>query len=75
MIPPRPLPDKALALSELSLGCAQLGNMYREVPDADAVPRIPVGLVLERRLPLRRGSVALGLVEQLQPVPVRITSP
>jgi hypothetical protein len=49
--------------------------MYREVPDADAVPRIPVGLVLERRLPLRRGSVALGLVEQLQPVPVRITSP
>jgi D-threo-aldose 1-dehydrogenase len=36
VISPRPLPDKALALSELSLGCAQLGNMYREVSDADA---------------------------------------
>jgi D-threo-aldose 1-dehydrogenase len=36
MIPQRPLPDRPLALSELSLGCAQLGNMYREVSDADA---------------------------------------
>lgn len=25
-----------LAVSELSLGCAQLGNLYREVSDADA---------------------------------------
>ena len=32
----RPVPDRRLALSELSLGCAQLGNMYREVSDADA---------------------------------------
>jgi D-threo-aldose 1-dehydrogenase len=36
MIPQHRLPDKPLALSELSLGCAQLGNMYREVSDADA---------------------------------------
>ena len=36
MISPRPLPDRPLAVSELSLGCAQLGNMYREVSDADA---------------------------------------
>src|SRR3954447_22155160 len=36
MIPKRPVPGRPLALSELSLGCAQLGNMYREVPDADA---------------------------------------
>src|SRR4249919_3953953 len=36
MISPRPLHDRPLAVSELSLGCAQLGNMYREVSDADA---------------------------------------
>ena len=36
MISRRPLPDRSLALSELSLGCAQLGNMYREMSDADA---------------------------------------
>lgn len=35
-IPTRALPDTVLALSKLSLGCAQLGNMYREVSDADA---------------------------------------
>src|SRR5947208_14554167 len=36
MIPKRPVPGRPLAVSEVSLGCAQLGNMYREVPDADA---------------------------------------
>ena len=36
ILPTRQLPDVPLALSELSLGCAQLGNMYREVSDADA---------------------------------------
>jgi D-threo-aldose 1-dehydrogenase len=35
-IPKRPVPGRPLALSELSLGCAQLGNLYREVSDADA---------------------------------------
>jgi D-threo-aldose 1-dehydrogenase len=29
-----------LALSELSLGCAQLGNLYREVSDADALTAV-----------------------------------
>ena len=36
MIPTRQLPDVPLAVSELSLGCSQLGNMYREVSDTDA---------------------------------------
>lgn len=36
ILPTRRLPDLPLALSELSLGCAQLGNMYREVSDTDA---------------------------------------
>jgi D-threo-aldose 1-dehydrogenase len=32
----RQLPRSEIALTELSLGCAQLGNLYREVSDADA---------------------------------------
>ena len=36
MILSRPLPDTSLALSELSLGCSQLGNLYREVSEAEA---------------------------------------
>lgn len=35
-IPRRDLNGSALAVSELSLGCSQLGNLYREVSDADA---------------------------------------
>ena len=35
-IPTRPVPGRPVALSEFSLGGAQLGNMYREVSDADA---------------------------------------
>ena len=36
LIPSRSLPDTSLALSELSLGCAQLGNLYCEVSEAEA---------------------------------------
>jgi D-threo-aldose 1-dehydrogenase len=36
ILPTRQLPDVPLAVSELSLGCSQLGNMYREVSDDDA---------------------------------------
>jgi D-threo-aldose 1-dehydrogenase len=36
VISPRRLVRGDLALSELSLGCAQLGNLYREVSDDDA---------------------------------------
>ena len=35
-IPQRQLPNGSASLSELSLGCAQLGNLYRAVPDAEA---------------------------------------
>jgi len=35
-IPQRRLPNGGVALSELSLGCAQLGNLYGEVTDAEA---------------------------------------
>jgi D-threo-aldose 1-dehydrogenase len=35
-IPSRPLGRGDLALSELSLGCAQLGNLYAEVSDGEA---------------------------------------
>jgi D-threo-aldose 1-dehydrogenase len=36
LIPQRSSAKRHLTLSELSLGCAQLGNLYREVSDADA---------------------------------------
>lgn len=36
MILRRPICEAPLSLSELSLGCAQLGNLHREVSDADA---------------------------------------
>jgi D-threo-aldose 1-dehydrogenase len=35
-IPRRSLGSTSLAVTELSLGCAQLGNLYREVSDGDA---------------------------------------
>ena len=34
--PQRQLPNGGAVLSDLSLGCAQLGNLYREVSDAEA---------------------------------------
>ena len=36
MILSRQLPHRRLALSELALGCAQLGNLYRPISDEDA---------------------------------------
>ena len=36
----RPLARRDLALSGLSLGCAQLGNLFREVSDADALATV-----------------------------------
>ena len=35
-IPRRAVPDRPLELSELPCGCAQLGNLHREVSDAEA---------------------------------------
>ena len=43
-----------------------------EVPDSDAAARVAVRLILERRLKLRWRVVALGLVEELVAMPVRI---
>jgi D-threo-aldose 1-dehydrogenase len=40
MIATRSLGRGGLALSELSLGCAQLGNLYREVSDDDATATV-----------------------------------
>jgi D-threo-aldose 1-dehydrogenase len=39
VIPSRPIRED-LALSELSVGCAQLGNLYREVSDFDALATV-----------------------------------
>lgn len=64
MISPRPLPDKALALSELSLGCAQLGNMYREVPDAAARDTVDTAWELGVRYFDTAPHYGLGLSEQ-----------
>ena len=36
VLPRRELTGSRLAVSELSLGCSQLGNLYREVSDEDA---------------------------------------
>jgi len=40
MITTRSLGRAGLALSELSLGCAQLGNLYREISDDDATATV-----------------------------------
>src|SRR4051812_24663212 len=39
-LPTRQVADLPLALSELSLGCSALGNMYRAVSDADATATV-----------------------------------
>jgi D-threo-aldose 1-dehydrogenase len=36
MIATRPVPRTTLHLTELSLGCAQLGNLYRAISDEHA---------------------------------------
>src|ERR1700760_514076 len=43
-----------------------------EAPDADAAPRVGLGLVLQRRLELIGRRVPLGLPVQLELVPVRV---
>lgn len=39
-LPERPLPRCALRLTELSLGCAQLGNLYRAITEEDAAATV-----------------------------------
>jgi D-threo-aldose 1-dehydrogenase len=64
MIPKRQLPDSSLALSELSLGCSQLGNMYREVSDADARCTVDVAWGLGVRYFDTAPHYGLGLSER-----------
>jgi D-threo-aldose 1-dehydrogenase len=63
-IPKRRLPDLSLGLSELSLGCAQLGNMYREVSDADARSTVDVAWELGVRYFDTAPHYGLGLSER-----------
>jgi D-threo-aldose 1-dehydrogenase len=53
-----------LTLSELSLGCAQLGNMYREVADADARSTVDTAWELGLRYLDTAPHYGLGLSER-----------
>ena len=64
LIPKRPVPGRHLALSELSLGCAQLGNLYREVSDADARSTVDTAWELGLRYFDTAPHYGLGLSER-----------
>lgn len=64
MITTRQLPDVCLALSELSLGCSALGNMYREVSDADARSTVDAAWELGVRYFDTAPHYGLGLSER-----------
>ena len=68
----QPQPEVRLAEDAVRAGIEREEVDVVEVSHADAAPGIAVGLVLERRLPLGRRDVALGLVEELEPVAVGI---
>jgi D-threo-aldose 1-dehydrogenase len=63
-IPARPLPGGAPALSELSLGCAQLGNLYREVSDEQARATVDTAWSLGIRYFDTAPHYGLGLSER-----------
>jgi len=60
----RPLLAGSLALSELSLGCSQLGNLYREVSDDDARATIDAAWRLGVRYFDTAPHYGLGLSER-----------
>ena len=64
MILPRPLPKTHVALSELSLGCAQLGNLFREVSDADCRATVDAAWELGIRYFDTAPHYGLGLSER-----------
>ena len=64
LIRKRPVPGRHLALSELSLGCAQLGNMYRAVSDADAASTVDTAWELGVRYFDTAPHYGLGLSER-----------
>ena len=63
-IPQRQLPNGGVALSELSLGCAQLGNLYREVTDAEAQATVDAAWELGVRYFDTAPHYGLGLSER-----------
>ena len=64
MIPRRPLARSPVTLSELSLGCAQLGNLYREVSDGDARATVDAAWELGVRYFDTAPHYGLGLSER-----------
>src|SRR6188472_3286784 len=64
VIPQRRVTDGSPPLSELSLGCAQLGNLYREVSDADAQATIDAAWELGIRYFDTAPHYGLGLSER-----------
>jgi D-threo-aldose 1-dehydrogenase len=64
MIATRSLDRAGLALSELSLGCAQLGNLYREVSDDDATATVDQAWELGVRYFDTAPHYGLGLSER-----------
>lgn len=64
MIQPRKLPRSTIEVSELSLGCAQLGNLYREVSDEQARETVEVAWSLGIRYFDTAPHYGLGLSER-----------
>lgn len=64
VLPRRALAGSRLAVSELSLGCSQLGNLYREVSDEDACATIDSAWRLGIRYYDTAPHYGLGLSEQ-----------
>jgi len=64
VIPQRRGTDGSPTLSELSLGCAQLGNLYREVSDADAQATVDAAWELGIRYFDTAPHYGLGLSER-----------
>jgi D-threo-aldose 1-dehydrogenase len=64
VIPQRRVSEGDPALSELSLGCAQLGNLYREVTDADAQATVAAAWELGVRYFDTAPHYGLGLSER-----------
>ena len=60
----RPVPKTHVALSELSLGCAQLGNLFREVSDADCRTTVDAAWELGIRYFDTAPHYGLGLSER-----------
>jgi D-threo-aldose 1-dehydrogenase len=70
VIPSRPV-RAGLALSELSVGCAQIGNLYREVSDSDALATVERGWQLGIRAFDTAPHYGLGLSERRLGVALR----